>query len=90
MLFGAHCSGGVKKALDRASEIGADAVQLFVQSPRAEAREVLLRVHGEPPHPGALREELDGVGADLDRVVERALDPAGAVSTEDHPATLAR
>ena len=35
MLFGAHCSGGVKRALDRASEIGADAVQLFAQSPRA-------------------------------------------------------
>jgi deoxyribonuclease-4 len=35
VLFGAHCSGGVKKALDRAAEIGADAVQLFVQSPRA-------------------------------------------------------
>ncbi len=35
MLFGAHCSGGIKKALDRAVEIDADAVQLFVQSPRA-------------------------------------------------------
>ena len=35
MLVGAHCSGGVKKALDRAVEIGAEAVQLFVQSPRA-------------------------------------------------------
>ena len=35
MLFGGHCSGGVKKALDRAGEIRADAVQLFVQSPRA-------------------------------------------------------
>ena len=35
MLLGAHCSGGVKGALDRAVEIGADAVQLFVQSPRA-------------------------------------------------------
>ena len=35
MLFGAHCSGGVKRALDHAEEIGADAVQLFVQSPRA-------------------------------------------------------
>lgn len=34
MLLGAHCSGGVKRALDRAVEIGADAVQLFVQSPR--------------------------------------------------------
>ncbi len=34
MLFGAHCSGGVKKALDNANEMGAEAVQLFVQSPR--------------------------------------------------------
>lgn len=35
MLFGAHCSGGVKRALDHGTEIGADAVQLFAQSPRA-------------------------------------------------------
>jgi deoxyribonuclease IV len=35
MLIGAHCSGGVKGALDNAVEIGADAVQLFTQSPRA-------------------------------------------------------
>ncbi len=35
MLLGAHCSGGVKRAFDRAEEIGADAVQLFAQSPRA-------------------------------------------------------
>ena len=34
MLFGAHCSGGIKKSLDKAVEMGADAVQLFVQSPR--------------------------------------------------------
>ena len=34
MLYGAHCSGGIKGALDRAAEIGADAVQLFAQSPR--------------------------------------------------------
>jgi deoxyribonuclease-4 len=34
VLLGAHCSGGIKKALDRAAEIGADAVQLFPQSPR--------------------------------------------------------
>jgi len=34
MLFGAHCSGGIKKALGKAVEMGADAVQLFVQSPR--------------------------------------------------------
>ena len=34
MLFGAHCSGGIKKALDNAIGMNADAVQLFVQSPR--------------------------------------------------------
>jgi len=34
VLFGAHCSGGVKKALDKAVEMGAEAVQLFAQSPR--------------------------------------------------------
>jgi deoxyribonuclease-4 len=34
VLFGAHCSGGVKKALDNAVGMNADAVQLFVQSPR--------------------------------------------------------
>lgn len=35
MLFGAHCGGGIKASIERAVEIGADAVQLFVQSPRA-------------------------------------------------------
>lgn len=34
MLFGAHCSGGIKKALDKAQAMSADCVQLFVQSPR--------------------------------------------------------
>jgi len=35
VLLGGHCSGGIKKALDNAHEFGMDAVQLFVQSPRA-------------------------------------------------------
>ena len=34
MLHGAHCSGGIKKSLDRAAELEADSLQLFVQSPR--------------------------------------------------------
>jgi deoxyribonuclease-4 len=34
VVFGAHCNGGVKGALDRAAGIKADAVQLFAQSPR--------------------------------------------------------
>ncbi|HEV2711805.1 MAG TPA: deoxyribonuclease IV [Gaiellaceae bacterium] len=35
MFFGGHVSGGVKAAPERAAEIGANALQLFVQSPRA-------------------------------------------------------
>jgi deoxyribonuclease IV len=35
VLLGAHCSGGIRKALDRAAELGVDSLQLFVQSPRA-------------------------------------------------------
>jgi deoxyribonuclease IV len=35
VLLGAHCSGGIKKALDRAAELEVDSLQLFVQSPRA-------------------------------------------------------
>jgi deoxyribonuclease IV len=35
VLFGGHVSGGVKAAPERAKEIGADALQCFVQSPRA-------------------------------------------------------
>jgi deoxyribonuclease IV len=35
VLLGAHCSGGIKASLDKAEEIGAEAVQLFAQSPRA-------------------------------------------------------
>ena len=34
MLFGAHCSGGIKKALGNGIGMGAETVQLFVQSPR--------------------------------------------------------
>ncbi|MEO6867247.1 MAG: TIM barrel protein, partial [Gaiellales bacterium] len=36
MYFGAHLSssGGIDKAVDRAVAIGADAVQVFIQSPR--------------------------------------------------------
>ncbi len=36
MLFGAHVSsaGGISKAIDRAEELGCEAVQIFTQSPR--------------------------------------------------------
>jgi deoxyribonuclease-4 len=35
VLLGAHCGGGIKGAVDRGVELGADAIQLFVQSPRS-------------------------------------------------------
>ena len=36
MLYGAHVSsaGGISSAIDRADELGCDAVQVFTQSPR--------------------------------------------------------
>jgi deoxyribonuclease-4 len=34
VLFGGHCSGGIKGSLDRGAAMGADAIQLFAQSPR--------------------------------------------------------
>jgi deoxyribonuclease IV len=35
VVIGAHCSGGLKSSLDKAADMGADALQLFTQSPRA-------------------------------------------------------
>ena len=62
MLIGAHCSGGVKGALDKAVDIGADAVQLFIQSPRT------WRVPEREPEAFELfrsRREETGIGAVL-------------------------
>jgi deoxyribonuclease-4 len=62
VILGAHCSGGVKKSLARCVEIGADAVQLFVQSPRAWR----FPDH-DPADLAAFREErrAQGIGAVL-------------------------
>ena len=52
-------------------------------------RRVRLRVwRRRAPRARALREELDGVGADLDRAVERALDSARTVGSKEHPPTI--
>ena len=59
--------------VERVDEHRADARFL---APLAEAGEILFRMLGEAPHARALREELYGVGADLDSAVEGALDPA--------------
>ncbi len=62
MLLGAHCSGGVKASLDRAEEIGADAVQLFAQSPRAwrfpEHEQATLELFAERIGKGPVRAAL--------------------------------
>jgi deoxyribonuclease IV len=62
VILGAHCSGGVKKAIPRGVEIGADAVQLFVQSPRAWR----FPEH-DPADLAAFREQraAEGIGAVL-------------------------
>jgi deoxyribonuclease IV len=57
VLYGAHCGGGIKGALERAIEIGADAVQLFAQSPRAwrfpeHAEDDLARFRGRRAEAG--------------------------------------
>lgn len=57
MLLGAHCSGGIKGAVGHAAEIGADAVQLFAQSPRmwrfpAHAEEDLARFRAQRDEAG--------------------------------------
>ena len=72
--------------VERVHEHRADA---RLGAPLAEAREVVRGVLGEAPRARALREELHRVGADLDRAVERLLDPACAVGPEEHAANLA-
>ena len=57
--------------------------------PLPEAGEVLLGVDREVPRPRTLREQLHRVGADLDRPVERPLDAAVAVGSEQHADNLA-
>ena len=60
VLFGGHVGGGVKAAPERAEAIGADALQLFVQSPRAwrfpnHDPEVLERFEERARRPGSRR-----------------------------------
>ena len=55
----------------------------------AKARQILLRMLRELPPARALGEELHGIGSDLGRAVESALDPARAMSAEEHAARLA-
>ena len=58
-------------------------------APVAERSEVGGVVVREPPGARALDEELQGIGADLGRPVDRLLDPSRAVRAEDHDENLA-
>ena len=52
----------------------------------AEAREILVRVHGRLPHARALREHLQRAAAEVRRPPDRLVDPAGArdMGSEQH------
>jgi deoxyribonuclease-4 len=62
VLFGGHVSGGVKAAPERAAEIGAEALQLFVQSPRAwrfpDHEPKVLESFGERAHQAGVKAVL--------------------------------
>ena len=57
-------------------------------APLAEARDLLRRVRRRPPHARALREDLDGVAADLLDPVDRLRDASGCgdMGAEEHAA----
>jgi hypothetical protein len=56
-------------------------------APLAEPREIGGVVLREAPGARALDEELHRVGADLGRPLERTLDPARAMGSDDHRST---
>ena len=64
-------------------ERGADPARLAFLTKRRENRRVVV---GKAPGAVGLREELDGVGADLDGTVDGALDAASAMAADQHPA----
>jgi hypothetical protein len=77
--------GGEVAEVERVAEHRADP---GLRALFAEGR-VGVRVGGRhSPRPRALREQLHGVGADLDRAVERALHAARAVGPQEHPPTI--
>jgi hypothetical protein len=55
----------------------------------AKARQILLGMLGEMPCAWALGEKLHGIRSDLGSAIECALDPARAMSAEEHAARLA-
>ena len=64
-------------------ERGADPARLASLAKRLENRRVVV---GKAPGAVGLREELDGVGADLDGAVDGALDTAAAMPADQHSA----
>ena len=64
-------------------ECRADTSRLAFLAKRLEQGRVVV---GKAPGAVGLREELEGVGADLESAVDGALDAATAMSADQHPA----
>ena len=72
------------REVDEVERVDEHAADPELLPPLPECGEVLRVVIGEPPRPRALHEELERVELELGGAVERLLDPAGAVSAEEH------
>ena len=76
--------------VDEVERMDDDRADPELAPPLAERGEVGRVVVGEAPGARALDEELERIGSDLVRALERLLDPAGAVSAEEHGAYATR
>ena len=86
-----HRLGALDRELVRAREVDqvrrmADRHDAGLARELAEAREILVRMHGRLPHARALREDLERAAAEVCRPPDRRVDPAGArdMGSEQH------
>ena len=82
--------GIATREVDEVEGVTADGLDAGLTAPRPEPRDLLGRVRRRSPHPRALREDLDGVAADLLDAVDRLRDASGGgdVGAEEHAATI--
>ena len=82
--------GVAAREVDEIEGVARDGLHAGLPAPRAEARNLVGRVRGRPPHPRALREDLNGVSADLLDAVDCFRDASGGghVGAEEHAATI--
>ena len=82
--------GIATREVDEVERVAGDGLHAGLTAPRAEPCDLLGRVRRRSPHPRALREDLDGVPADLLDAVDRLRDASGGgdVGAEEHAATI--